>query len=188
MNDVSRGVNSALDAGDEFQHDVDRGNSNGDGLAETESFGSSQQQREGFVDRRKPSLKSFVYGAFNPRRRRVRRTADTDQTFLDWHPTHLLTISAVFFVLSLIDGLLTVHLVAHGATEFSEVIAFLGSDSPVIFALVKFFVIATLVVVLVLTAHMRIFRSLKGSTVLYLFMAAYLTMLLWQLSLARAIS
>ena len=59
-------------------------------------------------DRRKPSLKSFVHGAFNPRRRRIRREEDRDSTFIDWYPTHLLVAATLIMCLSVVDGLFTV--------------------------------------------------------------------------------
>ncbi len=137
-------------------------------------------------DRRKPSLKSFIYGAFNPRRRRIRREEDRDHTFLDWHPTHLLVVCAIILVLSLLDGLLTVHLVQNGAKELNPLMAYLISNNPILFALAKIVLTVVGVVALVLTAHMQIFRYVKVSSVLYFFLFAHVVLVLYQATLAGA--
>ncbi|HEY5623940.1 MAG TPA: DUF5658 family protein, partial [Gammaproteobacteria bacterium] len=113
---------------------------------------------------------------------------DMDRTVLDWHPTHLLAMSAVILVLSLIDGLLTVYLIENRVTEFSKWIPYLGGAGPILFALAKFLVTAGVVVTLVLTAHMRIYRLVKASTVLFVFMSMYAVIQLWQFSLAWQIA
>ena len=92
---------------------------------ETEQEGSIQSGvarpgREARVyqgDRRKPSLKSFIYGAFYGRRRQIRRDEDRDHTFLDHHPRHLLVVSTIILALSVVDGLLAVHLINSGTGE-----------------------------------------------------------------------
>ncbi len=137
-------------------------------------------------DRRKPSLKSFIYGAFDPRRRRIRRAEDRDHTFLDWHPTHLLVVCAIILVLSLIDGLLTVHLVQNGAKELNPLMAYLISNDPILFALAKIVLTVVGVVALVLTAHMLIFRHVKASSVLYFFLFVHVVLVLYQGALAGA--
>ncbi len=137
-------------------------------------------------DRRKPSLKSFIYGAFDPRRRRIRRAGDRDHTFLDWHPTHLLVVCAIIVVLSLLDGLLTVHLVQNGAKELNPLMAYLISNDPILFALAKIVLTVVGVVALVLTAHMQIFRHVKASSVLYFFLFVHVVLVLYQGALAGA--
>ena len=77
----------------------------------------TRDTRRNLTDRRRPSLKSFIYGALNPRRRRIRRDEDRDHIFLDWHPAHLLIVCALILLLSVIDGLFTVHLINAGVKE-----------------------------------------------------------------------
>jgi hypothetical protein len=141
-----------------------------------------REERRGYTgpDRRKPSLKSFIYGAFNPRRRRVRRTEDMDHTFLDWHPRRLLVVCATILSLSVLDGLLTVHLAASGIKEINPLMAALISSDPVIFALAKIGLTAVGVTGLVLTAHMKIYRLVRASTVLYFFLAVYVLLVFYQ--------
>ncbi len=144
------------------------------------SFVDSRIGRE---DRRKPSLKSFIYGAFYPRRRRIRRAEDRDHTFLDYHPAHLLLVCTVILALSVVDGLLTVYLINNGMREINPLMAFLVSTDPVLFALGKIACTTVGVVGLVLTAHMRIYRIVKASTVLYFFLLIYFVLMLYEVGL-----
>ena len=135
-------------------------------------------------DRRKPGLKSFLYGALNPRRRRIRREEDQDHTYLDWHPTHLIVVCAGILALSIIDGLLTLYLVHSGVAGFGSLSAALGENGPTLFALAKFVLTAAATVGLVLTAHMKIYRFAKASTILYIFLCAYVVLVINQAVLA----
>ncbi len=188
MSDVSQGASPTLDSSDELEQVTGRGTANSDDLSSRNTSPPSQELRYTGVDRRTPSIKSFIYGAFNPRRRRIRRAQDRNHTYLDWHPTHLLLTTAAVLVLSVIDGLMTVYLVENRVAEFGAWIPYMGGVGPNLFALGKILVTAVVAVALVLTAHMRIFRVVKASTILYVFLSSYSVLLLWQLSLVLKIS
>jgi len=172
-----------VDGADGASVDAQSGNT----AAQSGLVASSSSTRAYQGDRRKPSLKSFLYGAVNPRRRKIRRDEDRDHTYLDWHPAHLILVCAVILSLSVIDGLLTVYLVVNGAKEFNPLMTLLGSNGPIFFALGKFLLTSVGVIGLVLTAHMKIYRFVKASTVLYLFLFVYLVLVAYQASLARVI-
>ena len=176
----------AAGASDDASADSNRAETAREASPPGEVARSSQQSRTDSGDRRKPSLKSFVYGAVNPRRRRIRRDEDRNHTYLDWHPTHLIIVCTAILVLSLIDGLLTVYLLHSGVKEFNSLMAFLGSNGPLLLSLTKFALTAAVVVALVLTAHMNIYRFIRASTVLYLFLSCYLVLVLYQAALVRA--
>ena len=139
-------------------------------------------------DRRTPSLKSFIHGALHPRRRTIRREEDRDHTFLDYHPQHLLIISTIILALSVVDGLLSVHLVEQGMREANPLMALLARGNPVLFALGKIACTTIGVVGLVLTAHMRVYRILRASTLLYVFLFVYLGLVLYEIGLVRLMS
>ncbi len=136
-------------------------------------------------DRRVPSLKSFIHGALHPRRRAIRRVEDKDHVFLDYHPQHLLVISTIILALSVVDGLLSVHLVNEGMREINPLMSLLANGDPVLFALGKIACTTVGIVALVLTAHMRIYRVLRASTVLYFFLFVYLALVLYEIALVR---
>ncbi len=93
---------------------------------------------------------------------------------------------AIILVLSLLDGLLTVHLVQNGAKELNPLMAYLLSNDPILFALAKITLTVVGVVALVVTAHMQIFRLVKASSVLYFFLFAHVVLVLYQAALAGA--
>lgn len=147
--------------------------------------GPSTEARTYGGDRRKPSLKSFIYGAFYGRRRRIRRDEDRDHTFLDHHPRHLLVVSTIILALSVIDGLLAVHLINSGMREVNPLMALLVNGDPVLFAIGKIACTTIGVVGLVLTAHMRIYRVIRASAVLYFFLFVYIALVIYELGLVK---
>ncbi len=137
------------------------------------------------TDRRKPSLRSFIYGAFNPRRRKFRREEDANHAFLDWHPRYLLIISTLVMLLSVIDGMFTVYLIGSGLQELNPVLAPLVHGDPVLFALIKIAFTAIGVVTLVITAHARLWRGIPVSRIFYLMLIGYSCVIVYELYLAQ---
>ena len=137
------------------------------------------------TDRRKPSLRSFIYGAFNPRRRKFRREEDANHTFLDWHPQHLLIVSTLVMLLSVVDGMFTVYLIGAGLQELNPVLAPLVHGDPGIFALIKIAFTGAGVVTLVITAQARLWRGIRVARVFYLMLVGYSCVIVYELYLAQ---
>lgn len=137
------------------------------------------------TDRRKPSLRSFIYGAFNPRRRQFRREEDANYAFLDWHPRHLLVVAMLVMLLSVVDGMFTVYLIGSGLQELNPVLAPLVDGDPVLFALTKIVFTAVGVVTLVITAHARLWRGIPVSRIFYLMLIGYSCVIVYELYLAQ---
>jgi hypothetical protein len=139
-------------------------------------------------DRRKPTLKSFIYGAFNPRRRRVRREEDRSSTFVDWYPTHLLVAATVIMCLSVADGLFTVHLINAGAVELNPLLAKLVLNKPIAFALVKIILTGIGVISLVIVSPARLFQRWSMAWVLYGLLIAYVALVVYGYRMSLAIA
>jgi hypothetical protein len=137
------------------------------------------------TDCRKPSLRSFIYGAFNPRRRQFRRQEDANYTFLDWHPRSLLVVSTLVMFLSVIDGIFTVYLIGSGLQEINPVLAPLIDGDPIVFALIKISLTAVGVVMLVLAAHARLWRGIPVSRAFYLMLIGYSCVIVYELYLTQ---
>lgn len=155
----------------------------------TSGVDATAERREGYGlrERRKPSLRSIVYGMFNPRRRRIRREEDWDNAFLDWHPRSLLVVATTILLLSVLDGLLTVKLVNAGAQEINPLLAVLVDHSAAWFALIKWLLTAIGVIGLVAAAHARVFGRVKAKIVLYGVMVAYTVLVLYGYSLSQSV-
>jgi hypothetical protein len=138
-------------------------------------------------DRRKPSLRSLIYGALNPRRRRIRRDEDANHTFVDYHPRHLLVISTLVLVFSVIDGLFTVHIINAGMQELNPVLAPFVDGNPVIFALVKIFFTAIGVIALVITAQARFLSGIRVAAIFYGLLICYGCVIVYHLYLLQLI-
>ena len=138
-------------------------------------------------DRRKPSLKSFIYGAFNPRRRRIRREDDRNSAFLDWYPNHLLIAATAIMCLSVADGLFTVHLINAGAVELNPLLALFVHGDATWFALIKIALTGAGVIALVIVSHARLLRKWPMVWVMYGLLSAYAWLVYYGYSLSRAI-
>lgn len=137
------------------------------------------------TERRKPSVRSFIYGALNPRRRQFRRDEDGNQSFLDWYPPHLLVAATVTLSLSIVEGLLTVRLVNAGLQELNPVIAPLVHGDPVIFALIKIALTMLGVVTLVISAQAQIWRGMKAARIFSVFFVGYGCVIVYELYLTQ---
>lgn len=135
-------------------------------------------ERRSAVDRRHVSVKSFLRGGLTPRRRGGRR-ADEQHLPIDWHDPYLLFLSVTILLLSVVDAFLTLTLIMEGAQEANPFLAFVLSDHPELFAVVKMGLTGTGVLVLVAAARARLFRLfsvrfvLKGLCVSYVALIAY---------------
>jgi len=137
-------------------------------------------------DRRKPSLKSFIYGAFNPRRRRIRRAEDRESAFIDWYPTHLLVAAALIMSLSVVDGIFTVHLMSAGAVELNPLMDLFVHNSPMTFALVKVFLTGVGVISLVIVSQARLLRKWPMVWIIYALLFSYATLVTYSYRLIQA--
>ena len=152
------------------------------------------KQRESFVpeplpeerrraDRRTHVLRALMYGSLHPRRRAPRRAGERGMSAVDWHHPQWLAIAMLIVVASCADALLTLMLVEHGAYEANPVMAPLVGGSALAFALVKVGLTALGVVVLTQLARLRAFGSVPVGVFLYMVLALYATLVLYELRL-----
>ena len=139
------------------------------------------------TERRKMTLRSIIYGAFYPRRRRIRREEDTNHTFVDYHPRHLLIVSTLVLILSVIDGLFTVYMINAGLKELNPALAPFVHGNPVVFALVKIFFTAVGVITLVITAQARLLAGIRVSSIFYGLLIAYGCVIVYHLFLLQLV-
>ena len=154
-------------------------------VAETEAVPPFVERRVSKVDRRKPSLKSFLQGGLKPRRRAGRRASDRVLP-IDWHDPYLLFLAVVMLLLSVADAFLTVTLFTDGAEETNPLLALVLNKHPQLFAAIKMALTGFGIVVLVAAARSRLLGVIsvrllfQGLTLAYLTLVAYE---LWLVSL-----
>src|ERR1700761_2268169 len=78
---------------------------------------SENLQRRTGKDRRSRTLLSLLLGSFKRRRHGPRRGADGSIAVTDWHGSPLLAAGVLILVLCVVDALLTLALLGHGAYE-----------------------------------------------------------------------
>ncbi len=77
------------------------------------------EQRTIRNDRRNQTFMSIIYGSFRPRRRDNRRYADDQVMIVDWHDTNLFCIALGIVLMSCMDALFTLNILALGGEELN---------------------------------------------------------------------
>jgi len=144
---------------------------------------SAAGERRRAPDRRKRMFYSLIYGSFNPRRRKARRTDARSLRDLDWHPPHWLAVSMLITLLSCVDAALTLTLLQHGAYEVNPIMAPIVGGSALVFTLVKVGLTAGGVILLTLAARMRAFGKIPVSFLLYGVLLGYGCLIVYELRL-----
>jgi hypothetical protein len=138
--------------------------------------------RRSGTDRRSNSLAvSFWHGARNPRRRGGRRASDLRYPIVDWHSPRLLIPVFSILCLCVLDGLLTLMLMKHGAAELNPVMALFLPHNLLAFAFVKLALTGAGLCVLVACSRMTLFRRIPGEAFVYVVLAAYLWLVVYEL-------
>lgn len=124
---------------------------------------------------------AYWHGARNPRRRAGRRASDTLYPIVDWHSPRLLIPVLTILALCVLDGMLTIVLMKHGADELNPVMALFLPNKLLWFALVKLALTSVGVCVLVACSRMRVFRRIPGEVFVYAVLGAYVWLITYEL-------
>ncbi|HEY2685395.1 MAG TPA: DUF5658 family protein [Steroidobacteraceae bacterium] len=143
-------------------------------------------ERRARPERRHRRLWSVWYGSFNPRRRSpARRIADDRFHTIDWYSPHLLAVAIVISLLCVADAFLTLMLLANGADEINPVMALLLYRSVAAFTAAKMATTGVSLLALVVLSRYRFMRLVKVEVVMYLVLAAYISLIGYELWLLR---
>jgi hypothetical protein len=126
--------------------------------------GGVKTRRQSGDDRRQRTLWSFVYGCLNPRRRNHRRGVDDHKLYVDWHESSLLWLALAIVLMSCMDALFTLNLMAVGAQEINWFMRGLIEEDINRFLIVKIALTSFGVVTLVAASRYRLMgrRIVKG--------------------------
>jgi hypothetical protein len=142
--------------------------------------GADRRRREDRRSRSRPGVKFFLLGG---RRKFARRDADKKEfIYVDQYRPWLLVAIMLLAILSLSDGLFTLHLIELGATEENPVMAWFLSQGPRPFMIAKFMLTSSAIIIL-LVFHNAYFRPLRiqVKTLIPAFAAVFVAVLFWQL-------
>jgi hypothetical protein len=144
----------------------------------------SEDKRSG-VDRRAHrgfTVKSlFLYG----NREEIRRQDDKGKIFLaDRYSTTIFAAIVVILFFSVIDGLLTLILLGHGAKEINPLMAYLLEIEPKLFMTVKYLLTCVSLVIFLIFRNIFLQRiKIYSSTLFSIFICIFVTVIMWELFL-----
>ena len=141
------------------------------------------QERRDPEERRRHSAWSFVYGGLRPRRRVGRRVGDLHRTFLDWHEPGVLYLALAILLMSCVDALFTLNLLAAGGEEINQLMRVLLGQGQGWFLWAKIGMTALSIVVLVTAARRLVLGRLPVMWLIWLFFAGYLVLIGWEVYL-----
>jgi hypothetical protein len=154
-----------------------------------ETRGSPSLERRLGIDRRgasRLSLRSLLWGG---RREMIRRREDRQKwAYVDRYQQSLFGVIVIILFLSVVDAILTLLLIGHGAVEVNPVMAFYLDLGPYAFLAVKYALTSTGLVILVLFrgSFLKPIRMSAGAF-LYVILAAFLGVVSWEIYLIHKV-
>jgi hypothetical protein len=137
------------------------------------------------VDRRQTPKAIFNRYWFGGKRSRLRRAEDIQKPYqIDRHG--LKTFAAILLIigLSLMDALLTLHLINNDAKELNPVMAYFLDHGPFVFFGAKYFLTcAPIVCILPLKGFYLFNNKIRGKAVLTLILISFILVIYWELYL-----
>lgn len=143
--------------------------------------GARPERRRG--ERRSQVLRGLILGSFHARRRRPRRAGERSLAAIDWHHPQWLAAAILILLFSSADAALTLELMRHGAYEANPLMSPLVGGSALAFTVVKVGLTAGGVVLLTLLAGMRLCGRVSAGLLLYLLLAVYAALILYEFRL-----
>jgi hypothetical protein len=146
------------------------------------------EKRSG-VDRRRKNqfnMRSLLFGG---RRENLRRYEDRQRAFLaDQYHQSLFGVIVVILLLSVVDAILTLFLINHGAIEVNPIMAFYIDFGPYTFLSVKYGLTCAGLMILLIFKNLFL-RSMRIETgaFLYVILAAFIGVVSWQLFLIHSV-
>jgi hypothetical protein len=142
-------------------------------------------ERRSRQERRSRTLFSLASSSFKRRRHGPRRVFDASVAVTDWYAPQWLAAGLAILILSVIDALITLALLGHGAHEANPFMDTIVHGDGRSFVAFKFGLTAVGVVVLILLARVRAFGRLPVSTLLYAVLLGYLCVVGYEFTLLR---
>ena len=154
-----------------------------------EKFLSAREfDRRSGTERRNTTLAAYWHGARNPRRRGGRRETDLRYAVVDWYSARLLIPVLTILGLCVLDGMLTVMLMRHGAFELNPFMALFLPHNLLGFALVKLTLTGAGLCVLVACSRMQLFSKVPGELIVYAVLGIYMCLIAYELRMLEYVT
>jgi Domain of unknown function (DUF5658) len=147
-------------------------------------FSTSVEKRCG-KDRRTHQFPKIKYLLFSGRRAWARRQEDQHRTFyFDRYSSKLFAAIVAILFLSVLDALLTLHLIESGSTELNPIMSHFLKYGPFVFMVAKYFLTCTGIIILLLFRNAFLKRSATHTRHLFSYIiGAFSTVIVWELFL-----
>ncbi len=146
-------------------------------------------ERRSGIDRRRKKKIDMRALLFGGRRKTIRRQEDRRETFLvDQYQQSLFGIVALILFFSVIDAILTLFLINHGAIEVNPVMAFYLNLGPYVFLGVKYGLTSVGLLILIVFKDMFLRPvQMRTGVVFYIILAAFVGVISWQIFLIHKV-
>ncbi|MEJ2101202.1 MAG: DUF5658 family protein [Desulfobacterales bacterium] len=150
-----------------------------------DSDSSSFAEKRCGRDRRTHQFPKIKYLLFSGRRARARRQEDRYQTFyFDRYSSRLFAAIMAILCLSVLDALLTLHLIKSGSTEINPLMSYFLKYGTFVFLVAKYFLTCTGVIILLLFRNAFLARSTTHGQHLFSYIiGVFGTVVVWELFL-----
>ena len=130
--------------------------------------------------RREVSWRTVFYGFIRSRRHNLRRDADADVIFLDWHHPWLFFLAVSTMLMSCLDAFMTLQLLDRGMVEVNPVMAAILGYGTKPFAVVKMIMTGTGILILVFLAKLRFLNRFRTGLFLTVAFAIYACLICYE--------
>ncbi len=114
--------------------------------------------------------------------------ADPRYAIVDWYSPRLLIPVLTILGLCVLDGMLTVMLMQHGASELNPVMALFLPHNLLWFAFVKLALTGAGLCVLVACSRMQLFRKIPGEFFVYAVLGIYMCLIAYELRMLELVT
>jgi hypothetical protein len=143
------------------------------------------QDKRNEGDRRQSKFPSLRFLIFGGRRRQVRREEDMKGiVIMDSYSQSLFVVIVGILCLSLIDAVMTLHLIGHGAKEINPIMAYFLDKGTVIFIAAKYILTSAAVIIILLVKNAYLPRTRIRSNKLFAFaIISFALVIIWEIFL-----
>ena len=144
----------------------------------------SFERRSGY-DRRHRKLGILSKYWFTGRRAGGRREEDKQNTYrIDRHSSKTLAVILLIVMLSIIDAILTLHLVDRGATELNPIMDYYLGHGPLTFFWVKYMLTSVALIIILTNKTAYLFNTRFQVKILFVvFLVPFVLVIQWELYL-----
>lgn len=146
----------------------------------------SNESRSNSTDRRENGGISGIRYVFSGQLKKIRRLSDHYQKsyFLDHYSLRVFSIIIGIILLSVIDAILTLYLIRHGAAEINPIMEHFLKYGPLPFLAAKYLLTTASVVLLLIYKNVHIFGTkIRAKYLFIIIFLVFVSVVLWEIFL-----